>query len=133
MADANHDHAPDAPAQIGGAASTAASAVPQITVTERAARKMRDILLAEGTPDHNVRVGVRGGGCTGLSYVIEPCNVPEARDKVFESHGLKIFVDPKSFIYLRGMEIDFKPLGTGFTFNNPNSKKACGCGESFSV
>ena len=126
----------DGPTQIGNANKgepTAAAAAPQISVTERAARKMRDILEAEGTPEYGVRVGVRGGGCTGLSYVIEPCRAGEARDKLFEHHGLQIFVDPKSYIYLRGMEIDFKPLGSGFTFNNPNSKKACGCGESFSV
>jgi iron-sulfur cluster assembly protein len=104
-----------------------------ITVTPRAADKMRDILRAEGKTDHGVRVGVRGGGCTGLSYLIEPCAAPEARDKVFDTQGIRIIVDPKSFIYLRGMEIDFKPLGMGFTFNNPNAKKACGCGESFSV
>lgn len=120
----------DAPTQLG--AGTVAAASP-ISVTERAARKMRDILVAEGQPEYGVRVGVRGGGCTGLSYVIEPCKAPEARDKVFESHGLQLYVDPKSYLYLRGMEIDFKPLGSGFSFNNPNSKKACGCGESFSV
>jgi iron-sulfur cluster assembly protein len=120
--------------QIGQPASAdATAAVPGIYVTERAAAKMRDVLAAEGTPDYGVRVGVRGGGCTGLSYVIEPCRAADARDKVFEAHGLRIFVDPKSFIYLRGMEIDFKPLGSGFTFNNPNAKKACGCGESFTV
>ena len=119
----------DSPVQL----NTAVAPQVGITVTERAARKMKDILEAEGTPEFGVRVGVRGGGCTGLSYVIEPCKAAEARDKTFEAHGLQLFVDPKSFIYLRGMEIDFKPLGSGFSFNNPNSKKACGCGESFTV
>ncbi len=115
------------PVQQGGEAAAG------IVVTPRAADKMRSILSDQGTPDYGVRVGVRGGGCTGLSYLIEPCAAPDARDKVFESNGIRIFVDPKSFLYLRGMEIDFKPLGTGFLFNNPNAKKACGCGESFSV
>jgi iron-sulfur cluster assembly protein len=114
-------------------AAVSTDAAAGITVTPRAAQKMLDILRDQGTPDHGVRVGVRGGGCTGLSYLIEPCAAPDARDKIFELHGIKIFVDPKSFLYLRGMEIDFKPLGMGFTFNNPNAKKSCGCGESFSV
>ena len=116
--------------QIGGGGTEAGAG---ITVTPRAAEKMRDILRDEGKADAGVRVGVRGGGCTGLSYLIEPCAAPDARDKIFDSNGVKLYVDPKSFIYLRGMEIDFKPLGMGFTFNNPNAKKACGCGESFSV
>jgi iron-sulfur cluster assembly protein len=104
-----------------------------VHLTPRAAQKMLAILSDQGTPGYGVRIGVRGGGCTGLSYVIEPCQAPDSRDKVFEVQGVKLFVDPKSFIYVRGMEIDFKPLGTGFTFTNPNAKKACGCGESFSV
>jgi iron-sulfur cluster assembly protein len=110
-----------------------AQAAAGISLTARAAQKMLEILREQGLSGHGVRLGVRGGGCTGLSYVVEPCAAPEARDKVFEEHGVKLFVDPKSFLYLRGMEIDFKPLGTGFTFNNPNAKKSCGCGESFSV
>jgi iron-sulfur cluster assembly protein len=104
-----------------------------ITLTSRAAEKIREILREQGTPEYGVRVGVRGGGCSGLSYVIEPCSEPADRDQVFEIHGLHVFVDPKSLTFLRGTEIDFKPLGMGFLFNNPNAKKACGCGESFSV
>lgn len=104
-----------------------------ITLTERAAQKILRTLEEQGTPRHGVRLGVRGGGCSGLSYVIEPCAAPDERDRVFEAHGLRVFVDPKSFEYLKGMQIDFKPLGTGFSFQNPNAKKACGCGESFSV
>jgi iron-sulfur cluster assembly protein len=113
-----------------------ASAAPSghaIHLTPRAAQKMLTILADQGTPDYGVRIGVRGGGCTGLSYVIEPCPRPDSRDQVFEVQGVKVFVDPKSYLYVRGMEIDFKPLGMGFTFTNPNAKKSCGCGESFSV
>lgn len=82
-----------------------------------------------------IRLGVRTNGCSGLSYVLEYVDQVEASDQVFESGGVKLFVDPKSLVYLDGTELDFvrEGLNEGFQFNNPNVKDECGCGESFNV
>jgi iron-sulfur cluster assembly protein len=89
---------------------------------------------AEGKSAQGLRIGIRGGGCTGFSYLFEWAdNPPQATDKVFElAEGMRLIVDPKSFIYLDGTELDFVTtmMGYGFKFNNPNTKGACGCGES---
>jgi len=86
-------------------------------------------------PDGGLRIGVVGGGCSGLSYKLDFAKSPEPQDKVYEQEGVKVFVDPKSFIYIKGLVLDYSGglNGTGFTFKNPNASKSCGCGTSFAV
>lgn len=106
-----------------------------ITVTSSAAQKIKEQLgrRAQSTPTSGLRIGVRGGGCSGLTYVIEFADQPRAHDRVIEQDGVKVYVDPKSAIYLDGTELDYemKLLQQGFKFKNPKAKSACGCGESF--
>lgn len=107
-----------------------------ITVTDRAKQKALSILQEENRPaDSFIRVGVAGGGCSGLSYMLEFDNQLKPDDKIFEDKGLKIVCDKKSFLYLVGTELDFSDglNGKGFSFNNPNASRTCGCGESFAV
>lgn len=106
-----------------------------VTITERAAEKVLELQESEGYIDHGLRVGVRGGGCSGLSYLIEFSPEPDEGDFVWELKGVKLFVDPKSYLYLVGSELDYVDSlqETGFKFVNPNVKKECGCGESFVV
>ena len=107
-----------------------------ITVTDRAKQKALTILQEENRPaDSFIRVGVAGGGCSGLSYMLEFDNQLKPDDKIFEDKGLKIVCDKKSFLYLVGTELDFSDglNGKGFSFNNPNASRTCGCGESFAV
>ncbi len=105
-----------------------------ITLTEIAAGKVVDLLSKR--PDRiGLRVGVRGGGCSGFTYFLEFEDKINANDRELESHGVKIIVDPKSYLYLMGIEVDYLDNlnGAGFKFNNPNARRTCGCGESFSV
>ncbi len=90
----------------------------------------REYLPAEG----GLRLGVQGGGCSGLSYNIRFDTQPRERDRIFQFDDVRIFVDPKSFIYLHGMVLDYEEtlMHQGFVFQNPNAKKSCGCGTSFS-
>ena len=107
-----------------------------ITVTERAKSKALTIMSEEHKPvDAFIRVGVEGGGCSGLTYKLEFDNVIRPDDKIFEDKGIKIVCDRKSFLYLVGTELDFTDglNGKGFAFHNPNASRTCGCGESFSV
>jgi len=106
-----------------------------ITVSEKAKNKAIELMSAENRPDSFIRVGVEGGGCSGLSYKMEFDNQIKEGDKVFEDKGVKIVCDRKSFLYLVGTELDFSDglNGKGFLFNNPNASRTCGCGESFSV
>ena len=107
-----------------------------ITVTERAKTKAIELMTKEhGTGESFIRVGVEGGGCSGLSYKLEFDNAAKDGDKVFEDKGIKIVCDKKSFLYLVGTELDFTDglNGKGFEFHNPNASRTCGCGESFSV
>jgi iron-sulfur cluster assembly protein len=104
-----------------------------ITITDTAAREVKKQATKRGTPEAALRVGIRGGGCTGFSYLFEWADgAPKATDKVFEKDGIKLYVDPKSYVYLDGTELDFVTsiMGYGFKFNNPNVKGSCGCGES---
>ena len=103
-----------------------------ITLTEFAASKIK-ILLTE-KKETGIRAGVQGGGCSGFTYRLEFDNTKEG-DKIIESHGVQLYVDPKSYLYLMGTEIDFVDNlnQSGFKFVNPNAKRTCGCGESFSV
>jgi len=105
-----------------------------ITLTEPAADRVRNFLANRGK-GAGLRLGVRTSGCSGMAYVLEFADDIDDDDEVFESHGVKVIVDPKSLIYLDGTEVDFtrEGLNEGFKFNNPNVKDACGCGESFNV
>lgn len=110
-----------------------------IQVSDRAAHRIQEIRLAENRPDHCLlRIGVAGGGCSGLSYKLdfdESGANEEKKDKVFESQGIKIVVDMRSFLYLAGTELDYTDglQGKGFHFINPNASRTCSCGESFAV
>lgn len=108
-----------------------------IGLTESAARRINEILSQENISQGGLRIGVKGGGCSGLSYILDLETQQRPGDKVFEEHGAKVFVDIKSFLYLNGTVLDFKEEGglmaRGFTFANPNSEGECGCGESFAV
>jgi iron-sulfur cluster assembly protein len=107
-----------------------------ITVTELAKEKAIFLMKQENKPaDSFIRVGVEGGGCSGLSYKLEFDNQVKEGDKIFEDKGIKIVCDRKSFLYLVGTQLDFSDglNGKGFQFNNPNASRTCGCGESFSV
>lgn len=109
--------------------------VPTITITSRAAKIMRDQLARRGTPQALIRFGIRGGGCTGYSYLFEfEDRGPRSSDHSFTKDGVTLVVDPKSMRMLDGTEIDFETgiRGHGFRFNNPNTKDSCGCGESVS-
>jgi iron-sulfur cluster assembly protein len=108
-----------------------------IQVTEKAIAKVRVAMAKEGiSPEQGgLRLGVKGGGCSGLSYNVRFDTQPRERDRVFEFGGVRVFVDPKSFIYLHGMILDYQEtlMQQGFVFVNPNSTKSCGCGSSFSA
>jgi iron-sulfur cluster assembly protein len=108
-----------------------------ITVSENAKKKASVLMEEEGKnpTEAFIRVGVKGGGCSGLSYELTFDNDLQDTDKVFEDNGMKVVVDKKSFLYLVGTELDYSGglNGKGFVFNNPNASRTCGCGESFSV
>ncbi|MDZ4663665.1 MAG: iron-sulfur cluster assembly accessory protein [Bacteroidota bacterium] len=107
-----------------------------ITVSEEAKQHALELITADNKPaDTFIRVGVEGGGCSGLSYKLEFDNVLKEGDQVFEDKGIKIAVDRKSFLYLVGTELQYTGglNGKGFEFSNPNASRTCGCGESFSV
>lgn len=106
-----------------------------ITLSESAVKQIKRIREDENKPDGGLRVAVVGGGCSGMSYKLEFQNEPQANDKIFEQDGIKVFVDPKSFLYIKGLTLDYQGglNGTGFSFKNPNASKSCGCGTSFSV
>ncbi len=106
-----------------------------VHASPRAVTKAKEALAKRGTPQAMLRLGVRGGGCSGFSYVIEFADEAGARDRVFEFDGLRIVVDPKSLVFLDGSTLDYetKLMGHGFKFVNPNEKTSCGCGESFTV
>ncbi len=107
-----------------------------ITLSEKAAGEVRKIMKQNEIPEtYGLRVGVRGGGCSGLSYQLGFDADTREGDKVFDLDGIRLFVDSKSLFYLMGCQIDFTDglNGRGFTFNNPNATRTCGCGESFGV
>jgi iron-sulfur cluster assembly protein len=107
---------------------------PELTVTPKAVAKIRQTFQKMGV-EGGLRLGVLGGGCSGLSYQFKFDTQPRPKDNVFEFDGVKNFVDPKSLIYLRGMTLDYKEslMQSGFVFENPNAKKSCGCGTSFAA
>jgi iron-sulfur cluster assembly protein len=116
--------APEAPAQ-------------GVNVTPSAVKRIRVVLAKEGisTEEGGLRLGVKGGGCSGLSYAIAFDSHPRERDRIFTFDDVRVFIDPKSFVYLNGMTLDYEEtlMRQGFNFINPNSTRSCGCGTSFSV
>jgi iron-sulfur cluster assembly protein len=106
-----------------------------IKVSESAKAQAQKLMDEQHLTDAFIRVGVKGGGCSGLSYVMDFDTLLKDDDKVFEDKGVKIVVDKKSFLYLIGTELDFSGglNGKGFQFINPNASRTCGCGESFSI
>lgn len=105
-----------------------------ITLSEKAAKHVVNFLAKRGK-GIGLRLGVRTSGCSGMAYKLEFVDEASAEDQIFESNGVKVFVDAKSLPYLDGMELDYtrEGLNEGFKFNNPNVKDQCGCGESFNV
>jgi iron-sulfur cluster assembly protein len=105
-----------------------------VTLSEKAAKHVASYLTKRGK-GIGLRLGVRTSGCSGMAYKLEFVDETTGEDLVFESNGVKVFVDPKSLPYLEGMELDYtrEGLNEGFKFNNPNVKDQCGCGESFNV
>lgn len=107
-----------------------------INVTDKAKERILKLKEEEGhTEKHNIRVSVKGGGCSGLMYDLDFDDTINSADQVFEDKGIKILVDKKSLLYLLGTTLDFSDglNGKGFQFINPNASRTCGCGESFSV
>jgi len=107
-----------------------------ISITERALSEVKRIIDEQSLGDATaLRVGVKGGGCSGFSYTLGFDDKVSETDQVQETEGVKVVCDPKSFLYLNGTQIDFEDnlMGRGFKFGNPNASKTCGCGESFTV
>jgi iron-sulfur cluster assembly protein len=117
--------------------NTTTAAAKGIAVTEKAIAKIRSAMAKEGiSPEQGgLRLGVQGGGCSGLSYNIRFDTQPRERDRIFQYGDVRVFVDPKSFIYLHGMILDYQEtlMQQGFVFVNPQATKSCGCGTSFSA
>lgn len=105
-----------------------------VTLSEKAAKHVSNYIAKRGK-GFGIRLGVRTSGCSGMAYKLEFVDEQQPEDLIFESHGVRVIVDPKSLPYLNGTELDFvrEGLNEGFKFNNPNVKDACGCGESFNV
>ena len=106
-----------------------------MTITDAAAERVKQIMANTEAPSVGLRVGVRNGGCAGMSYTMELAERVEPLDEVIEDKGVKVLIDPKAVLFLLGSEMDFKVdrLATTFSFRNPNETGACGCGESVSI
>lgn len=106
-----------------------------VLLGDTAVDRLKKLLTERATPLAGLRIAVKGGGCSGLAYHMEWAEAPKERDKIFEREGVRIFVDPKSYLYLMGTELIFEEtmMASGFRLRNPNEKSACGCGESFTV
>ena len=106
-----------------------------ISLSENAAERIKEIMSEAGDQFLGVRVGVKSGGCAGMSYVMEYAKVINPNDEVIDEKGVKVFIDSAAVIYLLGTEMDYKKdnFSTSFTFNNPNETERCGCGESFKI
>jgi len=114
----------------------APSSKASVSMSPKAVEMAKKQLAKRGTPDAAIRLGLRGGGCSGFTYVIEfSDDPPRERDRVFEFDGVKVFVDPKSLIYLAGTVLDWEQtlMYQGYKFRNPQEAAGCGCGHSFSV
>jgi len=115
--------------------TTETNAAPAITLTEAAIKEVKRLMNVQGLTEGGLRLGVKGGGCSGLTYTLNFDDKISQYDTVHEVEGVKVIIDAKSAIYLQGTQLDFhKDLtGGGFKFVNPNAQKTCGCGESFSA
>mgnify|MGYP006093968119 FL=1 len=106
-----------------------------ITLSDRAAERVKEIMAQTKEPVIGLRVGVTTGGCAGMSYVMEYAKAPNPNDEIIEDKGVKVLIDPKAIMYLLGTEMDYKKeeLSSTFVFKNPNETERCGCGESFKI
>jgi iron-sulfur cluster assembly protein len=107
-----------------------------ITLSEKAVSEVKRLITEQKLPeDAGLRMGVRGGGCSGLSYALNFDTDQKETDRVFNINGVKVLIDSKSFLYLAGTTLDYTDglNGSGFTFDNPNATQSCGCGSSFSA
>ena len=106
-----------------------------ITLSDRAAKRVKEIMAGAKESIIGVRVGVASGGCVGMSYVMEYAKKANPNDEIIEDKGVKVLIDPKAIMYLLGTEMDYKKeeLSSTFVFKNPNETERCGCGESFKV
>ncbi len=106
-----------------------------ISLTENDANRTKEIVSSAKSENIGVRVGVKTGGCAGMSYVMEYANKPEINDEIIEQKGVKLFIDPGAVMYLLGTEMDYKTeeFSSSFVFKNPNETERCGCGESFNI
>ncbi len=106
-----------------------------MTITDQAAERVKALLASRGKPSAGVRIGIRTKGCSGMSYTLEFADDKNEFDEVVEDKGVRVFIDPKATMFIIGTQMDFveDKLESGFTFENPNEKGRCGCGESFHV
>ena len=106
-----------------------------ITLSESAANRIKEIMSGAEQNSIGVRVGVKSGGCAGMSYIMEYAKTSKPEDEVIEDKGVKLFIDPSAIIYLIGTEMDYKKdeFSSSFVFKNPNETERCGCGESFKI
>jgi len=106
-----------------------------ITLSDRAAERVKEIMSKAKEPFVGVRVGVASGGCAGMSYIMEYAKTVNSNDEIIEDKGVKVLIDPKALIYLLGTEMDYKKeeFSSTFVFKNPNETERCGCGESFNI
>jgi iron-sulfur cluster assembly protein len=106
-----------------------------VSLTEAAAARVQEIMTNAATPPYGLRVGIKNGGCAGMSYTMEMADAPVANDEIVEDKGVRILIDPKAVLFLLGTQMDFKTdkLSSGFVFQNPNQTSACGCGESVAI
>ncbi len=106
-----------------------------ITLTDKAGAQLKSIMASQKKEGYGLRVTVAGGGCSGLQYKMGLEENPQASDRIFESSGIRVFIDPKSALYLAGTQIDYEEslMGGGFKFSNPKATGGCGCGKSFSA
>ena len=106
-----------------------------IKISDNAVNRIKQIMAQAKNPTIGVRVGVKSGGCAGMSYVMEYATDIKPNEEIIEEQGIKVFIDPKAIMYLLGTEMDYKKenFSSQFVFNNPNETERCGCGESFKV
>jgi iron-sulfur cluster assembly protein len=118
-----------------GAGTRAVPGKSGISIADRAHERLRKLLEERATPEAGLRVAVKGGGCSGLSYALTWEDKPREKDRVFAREGVRVFVDPKSYIYLVGTVVEYeeKLLQAGFKLTNPQVRTTCGCGESFTI
>tara|TARA_Y100000590_G_scaffold362412_1_gene419575 strand:- start:297 stop:632 length:336 start_codon:yes stop_codon:yes gene_type:complete len=106
-----------------------------ITLSDNAARRIKEIMAKSNETSIGVRIGVKSGGCAGMSYIMEYAKSPKSNDEIIEEKGVKVLVDPGAVMYLLGTEMDYKQeeFSSTFIFKNPNETERCGCGESFKI